>query len=376
MICFFQLVVHYLPRVIWYNKIVPDVKEKLNILEECRSVQMSWWQCPPLLFIGLGIITIFSLIITSVIASRYFAEPEFLTVVAVSVEAIVFLVIGNIIIGGFNKMAEANRMKTEFISIISHQLRTPLTALQWTLDIIEREFKKPGTDEEIVRSFINTLRDTTRKMTRLVTTLLDVSRVDAKTLILHKQVFSLAALTQEVIKEFSQYASSSNITIRFEADTLFPEISADPEMAREGLRRLDPVRRVESYLKSGPQNRFARVATLESSLYLKNQLLRDADWAGMAHSVEIRTPFVDGCLLKTLASPLIRVGENQKREFFAGNELNLSETLLDRKKTGFSVPFKKWLGITDERWPRNWAREVFRHQQDLELKPEGTVSVN
>ena len=121
MICFFQLVVHYLPCVIWYTKIVPDVKEKLNILEECRSVQMSWWQCPPLLFIGLGIITIFSLIITSVIASRYFVEPEIPTVVAVSAEAIVFLVIGNIIIGGFNKMAEANRMKTEFISIISHQ---------------------------------------------------------------------------------------------------------------------------------------------------------------------------------------------------------------------------------------------------------------
>ena len=238
MICFFQLVVHYLPCVIWYTKIVPDVKEKLNILEECRSVQMSWWQCPPLLFIGLGIITIFSLIITSVIASRYFVEPEIPTVVAVSAEAIVFLVIGNIIIGGFNKMAEANRMKTEFISIISHQLRTPLTALQWTLDIIEREFKKPGTDEEIVRSFINTLRDTTRKMTRLVTTLLDVSRVDAKTLILHKQVFSLAALTQEVIKEFSQYASSSNITIRFEADTLFPEISADPERTEMVIRNL------------------------------------------------------------------------------------------------------------------------------------------
>ncbi|MBI2121819.1 MAG: HAMP domain-containing histidine kinase [Candidatus Sungbacteria bacterium] len=213
-----------------------DISEKLNIIQECHSVQMSWWQCPPVLFIGLGIITIFSLITTSVLASRYFEEPELPTVVGVSVEAIVFLVIGNIIIGGFNKIAEANRMKTEFISIISHQLRAPLTALQWTEDIIEREFKKHEVDVETVQSFVNTLREATHKMTRLIATLLDVSRVDAKTLVLHKKMLSLPELTKGVIKEFYQYANSSNITIGFEAEDFLPEISADPERTEMVIR--------------------------------------------------------------------------------------------------------------------------------------------
>lgn len=223
---------------VWYNEKVPNVREKLNVIQECRSVQMSWWQCPPILFMGLGVITIFSLIVTSVIASRYFEEPEFPTVVAVSVEAIVFLVIGKIIVGGFNKIAEANRMQTEFISVISHQLRSPLTAFQWTEDIIEREIKKPGADVGVILDFMGTLRHTTEQMVQLVATLLDVSRVDAKTLVLHKKPVSLAVMTKGLIQEFTRYADSSNISIKLDAEAALPEILADPERTQMVIRNL------------------------------------------------------------------------------------------------------------------------------------------
>ena len=43
-----------------------------------------------------------------------------------------------------------------------------------------------------------------------------------------------------------------------------------------------------------PQSALAKVAALETSLYMRNQLLRDADWAGMAHGLEVRVPLVDG----------------------------------------------------------------------------------
>ena len=57
----------------------------------------------------------------------------------------------------------------------------------------------------------------------------------------------------------------------------------DPDFAREGLRRLKPLRSLSASLAPDPGSDVARVCALESAHYMRNQLLRDADWAGMAH---------------------------------------------------------------------------------------------
>ena len=68
-----------------------------------------------------------------------------------------------------------------------------------------------------------------------------------------------------------------------------------------GLRRLNPIRHIEARLKPKPRTSFGKIAVLESSLYMRNQLLRDTDWASMAHSLEVRVPLVDSKLLSQLA---------------------------------------------------------------------------
>ena len=73
------------------------------------------------------------------------------------------------------------------------------------------------------------------------------------------------------------------------------------DIARLGLRRLNPLRHIETVLRPQPTTSFGKVAVLESSLYMRNQLLRDTDWASMAHSLEVRVPLVDVKLLSHLA---------------------------------------------------------------------------
>ncbi len=53
------------------------------------------------------------------------------------------------------------------------------------------------------------------------------------------------------------------------------------------------------------------VHRLESSIYLRHQLLRDSDWAGMAHGVEIRTPLVDACLRTELERAQLRTARSR-----------------------------------------------------------------
>ena len=61
------------------------------------------------------------------------------------------------------------------------------------------------------------------------------------------------------------------------------------------------------------------VAALESSQYLRNQLLRDADWASMAHSLELRTPLVDYVLGTTLAPFASAFVKGAGKRFLAGS---------------------------------------------------------
>ena len=75
----------------------------------------------------------------------------------------------------------------------------------------------------------------------------------------------------------------------------------DPELAREGLKRLELMPSLAASLSPDPGSDVGRVCALESLNYMRNQLLRDADWAGMAQSVEIRPPLVDIELLRALA---------------------------------------------------------------------------
>lgn len=147
------------------------------------------------------------------------------------------------------------------------------------------------------------------------------------------------------------------------------------ETALEGLRRLTLIESIQKTIRPEPQNPFSRVAVLESSLYLRNQLLRDADWAGMAHSLEIRTPFVDSALLRKLAPALLAEPRIPGKALLIGApRRSLPDALRRRRKTGFATPLPRWLETAKEfegwrrlpllkksncPWARRWAYLVF-----------------
>jgi asparagine synthase (glutamine-hydrolysing) len=117
----------------------------------------------------------------------------------------------------------------------------------------------------------------------------------------------------------------------------------DPELAREGLRRLRPLHRLAASLEPSPGSDVGRLCALESAHYLRNQLLRDADWAGMAHSVEIRVPLVDARLLEALAPLLPALAPGKGKAALAqAPSVPLPAEILARAKTGFSVPTGPW----------------------------------
>ena len=153
------------------------------------------------------------------------------------------------------------------------------------------------------------------------------------------------------------------------------------EVIQNGLERLDLLRRIKETLQPESRSAFARVAALESSFYMRNQLLRDSDWAGMAHSLEIRTPYVDAVLLKSVAPILIsheRTARASKKKILTQSlTKSLPEKLMRRAKSGFTVPIEQWL--EEDRkpgtpWARQWANEVMARQKNSFVKERVNVS--
>ena len=145
-----------------------------------------------------------------------------------------------------------------------------------------------------------------------------------------------------------------------------PEVM-DPDMARAGWQELQPLARLEETIPK-PAEDFLTVAALEMVWYMRNQLLRVADWAGMAHSLEIRVPLVDIVLLRQVA-PLLASRHRPTKLDMAGTLATpLPGEVLNRPKSGFLVPVQRWLaaasgqggGRGDHDW-RMWAKTVYQH---------------
>ncbi len=172
----------------------------------------------------------------------------------------------------------------------------------------------------------------------------------------------------EILRYGASYAGAYLVKRgRFLASELPSVVGA--EIAAEGLLRLDLLQLIERTVTPDPGTPYARIAALESSLYLRNQLLRDMDWASMAHSLEVRVPLVDAHLLKRLAPYLVTRRERGKQLLAIAPRPPLPQAVRQRRKTGFTLPIKEWLQQEGrvEHGKRSWARKVYEVMFSAEM---------
>jgi asparagine synthase (glutamine-hydrolysing) len=119
------------------------------------------------------------------------------------------------------------------------------------------------------------------------------------------------------------------------------------DLAREGLAEYDPIADAGKDLDAELED-WAAVHRMESTMYMRNQLLRDSDWASMAHSLELRVPLVDAWLEKEVSSMGFQPArETGKAATFRRIVPELPAAIWDRRKTGFAVPVRQWLEESD-----------------------------
>ncbi len=206
-----------------------EIISQLNIAGQCRKYGLPLWQCPRFLFLVMGIFIIVSTLIIYAVGSRYIEDPEIVALTVILITVILFI-IATVITNSFERLAEANRMKSEFVSVVSHQLRSPLSNLKWAVDFLMSGRIKDVSKKQI--EYFKILKENISRMTELIADLLIVSRIEQKKFPLKKESFIMTNLVKEVIKRVEIFARASNVEIKSETKDNLPEIFGDPSQLK------------------------------------------------------------------------------------------------------------------------------------------------
>ncbi len=116
------------------------------------------------------------------------------------------------------ELKEAVRARDEFISVCSHELKTPVTSMKLQFQMAERQFQKNDDrvfERKVVEKRIHTSNRQLDRMSKLIEDMLDVSRLSSGRIVLEKQRLEVNALVEEVVDRFAEQFELSKIACSF-----------------------------------------------------------------------------------------------------------------------------------------------------------------
>ena len=132
---------------------------------------------------------------------------------------------------------EIDTMKSEFVSVASHQLRTPLSAIKWFLEMLIAG--DAGAINENQKEFLDRAYESNERMIKLVNDLLNVSRMESGKIKFEPKPTQLGDIFQSVITELTPLTRARNISIQSAfADAKLPEVFVDPDKMRQVIMNL------------------------------------------------------------------------------------------------------------------------------------------
>ncbi len=142
---------------------------------------------------------------------------------------------GSIIMHDITYIKEIDKMKTEFVSVASHQLRTPLTAIKlFTEMLIGQDVGKLNKEQ---KEYLDNVYNSTERMVRLVNDLLNVTRIESGRLRVSPQDVDFSEFIRDVITEAKPTAKMKNTIIKFKKANL-PKIPLDQNLFRQVIQNM------------------------------------------------------------------------------------------------------------------------------------------
>jgi PAS domain S-box-containing protein len=144
---------------------------------------------------------------------------------------------GAVILHDITELRKMDQMKTEFVSVASHQLRTPLTAIKLFTDMLIRG-EVGGINKE-QKEYLENVHQSTERMVRLVNDLLNVTRIESGRLRIEPQYLDIKSFILNIIAETKPLVQSRKQTIIFnDGNIKLPKIPLDQNLIRQVIHNL------------------------------------------------------------------------------------------------------------------------------------------
>lgn len=126
---------------------------------------------------------------------------------------------------------EMENAKDNFVSLVSHQLRTPLTSIKWILELLNDP--KVGSLNEKQKKFLTEAYASTKRLALLISDILSINRIEMGRHIVTKKPTDIAKLLTETIKEMEPDYKNKNLLITTQYDENIPLFDTDPILIRQ-----------------------------------------------------------------------------------------------------------------------------------------------
>ena len=148
----------------------------------------------------------------------------------------------------------ADKAKTEFVSLASHQLRTPLSAINWYTEMLLDGDAGKLTKQQ--KQYLLEVRESNRRMVILVGSLLNVSRIDLGTFAITPEMCEISLVAKRVLSEIAPAIKAKSLKVEENYDKNVEKISADPQIMTIILQNL-----LTNAVKYTPEKGNIRIST-------------------------------------------------------------------------------------------------------------------
>ena len=169
------------------------------------------------------------------LAERQFNTRRNIYILSVVVVISALLLGGYLAIRSTAKELEVARLKSEFVSTVSHEFRTPLTSIRYLAELLKRGRVK---EDDKKQMYYETITDESGRLSRLIENILDFSKIEAGMKEYQFRETDVTELTRDVASRFQDQAAPKGFTIESEISNQMPKIVADSEALSQALFNL------------------------------------------------------------------------------------------------------------------------------------------
>ncbi len=164
------------------------------------------------------------------------------------------------LVQGFNQMSarleELDTMKRDFVSSVTHELRSPLGALESFIRLIESKLASGRSDPQQVTEYFGRIAQNVRRLSGFINDLLDVAKIERGKMECVLRPTRIQDVAGEVVQFFEAKSKEQKVNLLSKVDPAFPVVQADPERIRQVFVNL-----VSNALKFTPEGGHVWIAS-------------------------------------------------------------------------------------------------------------------